>query len=118
MNRDERAEFGPRILVERERLGMSRAELEEATGVTLRQISAIERGDSVAQPGTLEKILQALGLSPNANGHIGEEVELLLAVISPFLATLDDEHRAAAMPKLVAALVAEMRAQIAEELSR
>ena len=85
-----------------------------------RHVGSIERGDSVAQPRLLVRILDALGYS--AEGELGasragdEEIETLVAVVRPFLATLDDEHRAVVMPKLIEALVREMRNQIASEL--
>ena len=115
MNRDERAAFGPRIRAERLRLGMSQGELAEAAGTTTRSIGSIERGDIVAQPAMLEKILVSLGLSPELDIATDDEVDMLIAIIQPFLAMLDKRHRSSAMRRLIEVLVREMRSQIAEE---
>lgn len=120
MNRDERAELGPIIRAERERLRMTQAELADAAGTTMRSVGSIERGDTVAQPQLLARLLTALGLTPD--GHPSDptdpDIETLVAVVRPFLATLDDRHRAVVMPKLIEALVREMRTQIMEDLQR
>ena len=118
MNRRERAAYGPRILAERTRLGMSQEQLAKAAGVSGRTIGNIERGDTAANREQLDRILRALGLSPTRiNGAADDELATLIAVVKPFLATLNAEHRAAVMPRLVEALVREMRQQITEELS-
>lgn len=116
MNREERAAFGPRIRAERSRMGMSQAQLAEAAGTTMRTVGSIERGDTTAQPKLLVRLLAALGLSPDGDGNADEELDTLVSVVRPFLATLDRAHRARVMPRLIEALVREMRTQIAEEL--
>lgn len=116
MDRSERAAYGPRIRAERTRMGMSQAELAEAAKTTMRTVGSVERGDTIASPDVLERLLHALGLSPIEAQAVDAEMETLIAVVRPFLATLDAEHRAHVMPKLIEALVREMRQQIADEL--
>ena len=118
MKRRERAAYGPRIRAERVRLGMSQAELAIAAKTSARTIGSTERGDHVPNRDELERILYALGLSPIPyDQEVDYELSTLVAVARPFLATLNPAHRAAVMPRLVGALVREMRTQIAEELS-
>ena len=117
MKRRERAAYGPRIRAERVRLGMSQAELAIPSKVSSRTIGNIERGDTVANPDELERILNALGLSPIGLDDVDDELASLINVVRPFLATLNPAHRASVMPRLVEALVREMRQQITEELS-
>jgi transcriptional regulator with XRE-family HTH domain len=96
---------------------MSQAQLAAAAETTMRTIGSVERGDSIPQPETLRRILDALGIDTESRPKDDDrELDTLMAALRPMLAMLDDFRRAKAMPKLIEILTAEVRTQAFEEL--
>lgn len=106
----ERAAWGARIRSERLQLGMTQDELAEAAKVSRRTIGSIERGDVVAQPGVLARILKALGLEPEPP-RFDEETETLLAIVGPLIAAIPPQRRNEVMRRVIPILTASIRGE-------
>jgi transcriptional regulator with XRE-family HTH domain len=67
MDRDERAQWVPLIIRARKVWNWTQQDLADAAGVSLKSVGNLESGNLVPQAGTVEKVREALKLSPNMN---------------------------------------------------
>ena len=97
MQAEQAKAVGERVVTARENLGWSQAELAQRAGFTDNTVRKVERGDRVA-PGTLRKILDAVGLEPLAEvqkrAGFPPDVQLVLDLVGMYLVARPESERA------------------------
>lgn len=104
MDSSERAALGPLIREARKGIGMKLEELEDASGISRRTISDIERGIRVGNTETLRRLLPLLGVQVTA--ALDPDVRAFIEMLGPLLQRLSQDERGAVMP-VVVKIVAE-----------
>lgn len=77
MSLRERQTFGGRLTSERERAGLSQAQVAEAAGLDASTISKLEAGTRVPSPDTVARLVAALTLDAEAGGGLYVAARLL-----------------------------------------
>ena len=96
MNGEQMRQVGELVVSAREAKGWNQVALAAEVGLTDNTIRKIERGEKVA-PGTLRKVLDALGIEPVADTMRRQgypaDVELILDLIGLYLVAYSQEER-------------------------
>jgi transcriptional regulator with XRE-family HTH domain len=106
MDASERRAWGPLLREARRAQRLSLEAVEEASGVSRRTISDIERQKVVGQEDKLRAIMRTLGIEPEAEDS---EVEAFLALLRPLLGRLSADERAEVMPAIVHMVAERLR---------
>ncbi len=92
MDVEARRSWAARIKPERERVRLSRAELAESAGISLRTLASMERGDHLPHEDKLLAVLRALGLAPERDPRTDEDTEAVLTLLDSIARRLPEDE--------------------------
>lgn len=107
MDNSERAAMGPLIREARKGLRMKLEDLEDASGVSRRTISDIERGVRVGNEETLRRLLPLVGVG--GIPVLDPDVRAFVGMVGQLLQRMSQVERAAVMPAVMQIVAETLR---------